>query len=179
MDFLWFHLLESLARSAQGYRLSLTSERHIRERCYVRIYSFRVGRYVQGCIPERSCTSFLGQRNTLARVNPGSPASPGNLSVRHLFRSHASPTSLLDQRSRQEKSPLRGASCFARKRCAKPKGQRTALRRRNEDEHCEDFGRCSQRREFIHGLNPVLSDPSLDASGRSLQRLWRVEANSV
>ena len=109
---------------------------------------FVSGRYVQGCIPERSCTLFLGQRKTLARVNPGSPASPGNLSVRHLFRSYASPTSLLDQRSRQERSPLRGAACFARKRRAKPKGQRTALRRRNEDEHCEDFGRCSQRREF-------------------------------
>ena len=150
---------------------------------------FVSGMYVQGCIPERSCTLFLGQRKTLARarVNPGSPASPGNLSVRHLIRSYAGPTSLrlrsghalLDQRSRQERSPLRGAACFARKRCAKPKGQRTALRRRNEDEHCEDFGRCSQRREFIHGLNPVLSDASLDASGRSLQRLWRVEANSV
>ena len=59
------------------------------------------------------------------------------------------------------------------------KGRRTALRRRNEDEHCEDFGRCSQRREFIRGLNPVLSGASLDASWRSLQRLWRVEANSV
>jgi hypothetical protein len=68
---------------------------------------------------------------------------------------------------------LRGAECFARKRCAKPKGQRTALRRRNEAEHCEDCGRYSQRREFIQGLNPVLSDASLDASGRSLQRLWR------
>ena len=178
-------MLESLARSAQGHRLSLRSERHIRERCYVGIYSFRVGTF--RVVPERSCTLFLGQRKTLARVNPSSPASPGNLSVRHLFRSYASPTSLrlrsghalLDQRSRQERSPLRGAACFARKRWAKPKGQRTALRRRDEDEHCEDFGRCSQRREFIHGLNPVLSDPSLDASGRSLQRLWRVEANSV